>query len=438
MNKLLLLFLSALSFTLSTAQITCDGSITESYWGMPLATSAGGPPPCSGNNLRLNAFYAAANDTNILIGVAGIIQSGHHILLFIDSKTGGLNNASFNRVNAPAGLVNLPAGTGFDAGFSADYCLAISNNTTTTATSFHLFSLTGTVGSDYLVGTITSGGTTVAIGCSVGMSPAVADFTKGYEVSLPRTLLGYNPNIQSGVKFFGMLIGDDGSLTNQFFTHADANALNCFGKGTTGNGVQFQSETAINPVEFNPSRSLPIDFLSAKAFQIGPVIKLFWTSAAEKEMQEYSIERSDDAFTYTAIGRVVAKGTSAGQTSYEFADVQPLFGKSFYRIKAIDKNGRSTYSAVMKMQYGRVDNTLTIYPNPVKDLINLQIIGLRPDNYHLEIFNDLGQRLIQKTIIYTGGYGLQQIPVLSNMKKGPYRLLLRNKTYFYKQNFIVQ
>ena len=90
------------------------------------------------------------------------------------------------------------------------------------------------------------------------------------------------------------------------------------------------------------------------------------------------------------------------------------------------------------MQYGRVDNTLTIYPNPVKDIINLQITGLKPDQYHLQIFNDLGQCLIEKTIVYSGGYGLQQIPVLPNMLKGPYRLLLRNKTYFYKQNFIVQ
>lgn len=438
MSKLLLLFFTLFIFKLATAQIICDGSITESYWGTPLSTSAGGPIPCAGNNLRLNGFYAAANDSNILIGIAGIVQTGHHILLFIDSKSGGRNNALYDRTNAPAGLVNLPSGTVFDSGFNADYCLVISNNVTTTAVSFHLFSLNEVVGSDFLIGTVAMGNTTVAAGCSIGMAPAATDFTRGYEISLPRILVQYNPTLQPNVKFMGMLITDDGALTNQFFSHADATAINCFGKGANGNGVQFQNEAAINPVEFNPSRSLPIDFLNAKAFQVGQTIKVFWTSAAEKEMQEYMIERGDDAFTYTAIGRVIAKGNSVGQTSYEFTDVQPLFGKSFYRIKAIDKNGRSTYSAVMKMQYGRVDNTLTIYPNPVKDMINLQMIGLRPDNYHLEIFNDLGQRLIEKTFTYTGGYGLQQIPVLKSMNKGPYRLLLRNKTYFYKQNFIVQ
>lgn len=438
MSKLLLLILTVFTSTLATAQINCDGNINESYWGVPLATSTGGPQPCAGTNLRLNGLYAAANDSNIQIGIAGIVQSGHQVLLFIDSKTGGFNNAAFNRVNATASLLHMPVGTTFDTGFHADYCLVISNNTTTTTAIFHLFTLSALAGVNYAVGTITTGNTTTAAGCSIGIAPSAADFTQGYELSLPRTLLEYNPAVQANVRFLAMIIADDGTMANQFLTHADVSSINCFGKGVSGNGVQFQNETAINPVEFNPSRSLPIDFLSAKAFQVGQVIKVFWTSAAEKEMLEYQVERGFDAFTYTNIGRVTAKGTSIGQTSYEFTDAQPLLGKSFYRIKAIDKNGRSTYSAIMKMQYGRVDNTLTIYPNPVKDIINLQITGLKPDHYHLEIFNDLGQRLIERTIIHTGGYGLQQISLLPNMQKGPYRLLLRNKTYFYKQNFIVQ
>jgi hypothetical protein len=240
------------------------------------------------------------------------------------------------------------------------------------------------------------------------------------------------------VKFMVMIVGDDGSLSNQFLTHADALATACFGKGTNGTGVQFQNDAAINPVGFNPSQSLPIDFLNVKAFQVGQAIKVYWTSATEKDMLAYQIERSTDALQYSTIGRLSARGNASGQTAYEYADVQPLLGKSFYRVKAVDINGRSTYSAIVKMQFGRVDNTLTIYPNPVVDQINLQIIGLKPDSYRLQVFNDVGQCLIEKTIVYTGGYGLHQIPLLPNMKKGPYRLLLRNRTWFYKQNFLVQ
>lgn len=440
MTKCLLTLFLTLCCLISKAQITCDGNLVDSYWGMPLATSAGGPTPCSGsNNSRLNSLFATANDTSIFIGVGGTIQVGHQVLLFIDSKNGGWNNAAFSRTSAPACLQNLPTGTTFDAGFTADYCLLISNSSANNSTaSFQLFALGATSSSLTNLADITATASTIATGCFAGISPSATDFTKGYELSLPRVMLGYTPTVQSAVRFMAMLVGDDGNLTNQFLTHADATAVSCYGKGANNGGVQFQNEGLINPVEFNPSRSLPINFLNVRSFQIGQDIKIFWTAASEKDMQEYQVERSSDAMQYNLIGTVAAQGNSASQISYFFSDTRPLLGKSFYRVRAVDRNGRSTYSQVMKMQYGRIDNLLTIYPNPVKDQINLQMIGLKPDTYRLEVFNDLGQCLIQQDIVYTGGYGLQQIPLLPNMHKGPYRLLLRNQGYFYKQNFIVQ
>ena len=439
MIKPLLTLLCIICCLCSYAQITCDGNIIDSYWGAPLATSAGGPTPCGSGNARLNSLYATANDSSIFIGVGGVVQSGHQIVLFIDSKTGGWNNASFNRTAAPVYLQDLPTGTTFDANFTADYCLLISNTgTSPSSAAIRLFTLQATNSSLTTIADINATGSIITPGCSVGIAPSATDFSKGYEVSLPRSLLGYLPSAQSAVRFVAMLMEDDGNLTNQFLTHADPTATGCFGKGLNNTGIQFQNEPAINPVEFNPSRSLPINFINVKSFQVGQDIKVFWTSVSEKDMLEYQIERSADALQFSLIGTVAAQGNSASQINYFFTDAHPLLGKDFYRVKAIDRNGRSTYSLVMKMQYGRVDNLLTIYPNPVKDQINLQIIGLKPDTYRLQIFNDLGQCLIEQDIVYAGGYGLQQVPLLPSMRKGPYRLLLHNKAFFYKQHFIVQ
>lgn len=438
MGKLLLLLAIFSMAMYSQAQITCDGNIIEAYWGMPLATSTGGPLPCIGSNARLNSLYAAANDSSILIGVGGNIQNGHPLVLFIDSKVGGVQTGNFNRNNAPACLQNLPAGTAFDADFTADYSIIISNNATTSTVDMQLFALAANITIPSTIASIAPSGTVLGAGCSAGMVPSADDFTKGYELKLPRTWLGYNPQTQAVVKYFAVIMNEDGSMMNQFLTPAASTAIGCFGKGVSGAGIQFQQDANINPVAFNPSRSLPIDFIDVKAFQTGATIKVFWTSATEKEMQEYQVERSDDAMQYTVVGQVAARGNNTSQTNYAFTDAQPLLGKSYYRIRATDRNGRSTYSTIVKMQFGRVDNTLTIYPNPVKDQINLQIVGLKPDTYHLQVFNDIGQCMIDRTIVYTGGYGLQQISLLPNMQKGPYRLLLRNKTWFYKQNFLVQ
>ena len=435
-KRLHFLLIFFLTLSIAGAQITYNGNMTEGYWGIPLGTSAGGASSCTGPGNSINSLYAAANDNELQFGIGADVQDGHRILLFIDSKPGGYATGNFGRSNAPTALNNFNSGTRFDAGFLPDYCLVIGTRATHDQFSFDLYTLGGSAalggGSNLSLGTATIANPNIGIRYKLSCNPSITDFTKGFEIGLPKSILGYDPTNQQMVKLMMMSITDGGALNNQFISKAVA------GEGCYGNGAVNFAVAAPNPVEYNPSQSLPIDFLNVFVAQVGQAIKTFWKSASEKEMKEYQVERSEDAIVFTTIGTVVARGNSLNATDYEYADVLPLIGKNFYRIKAIDKSGRSTYSVIVKINYGRVDNTLTIFPNPVKDQINLQIVGIKPGTYDLNIFNDAGQLLITKKIVYNGGYGLQQIPLLPNMMKCPYRLLLRNKAVFYKQNFIVQ
>ena len=425
---LLLLFITAFS----QAQVTFNGNITEGYWAFPLGTAASGPTSCQGAGNAINSLYAAANDSDLLLGIGADVSYGHHILVFIDSKLGGYNNGGFNRTGAPQGLANLNNGIRFDANFLPDYCLVIGTNIDHDNFTFDLFPLDAVGGSNIRLGTAKQNSPNIGASYKLSADPNSSDFTKGFELGMPQTAVGYTPVNQQQVRLMVMGITDAGVLNNQFISRANA------GEGCYGNGPIDFSNFAPDPVEFNPSKSLPIDFVNINVRQVGQAIKLYWKSASEKEMKEYQIERSNDAIVFTNIGTITAKGNAIGITEYEFGDVAPLVGKNFYRVKALDKNGRSTFSTIVKINYGRVDNSLIIFPNPVVDEINLQIVGIKAGEYILEIFNDLGQKLITKKIVYNGGYGLQQIPLLSSMKKGPYRLLLRNKAVFYKQHFLVQ
>lgn len=435
-KRLLLLFILFTTMANSQAQITYNGNMAEGYWGVPLGTSTGGAASCFGAGNSINSLYAAATDNDIQFGIGADVQDGHRILLFIDSKPGGYANGNFGRSNAPAGLSNFNSGTIFDAGFLPDYCLVIGTNASHDQFSFDMYTLSGTAsfggGPVIRMGTATITNPNIGTQYKLSCSPSSNDFTRGFEIGIPKMIAGYEPANQQMVKLMAMSINDAGAVNNQFVTKAN------IGEGCYGTGAINFATASPNPVEYNPSQSLPIDFVNVFVAQVGQAVKAFWKSAAEKEMKEYQVERSDDAIVFTTIGSVLAKGNTTTASDYEFADAKPLIGKNFYRIKAVDKNGRSTYSVIVKINYGRVDNTLTIFPNPVKDQINLQIVGVKPGTYSLEVFNDAGQKLITKTIVYSGGYGLQQIPLLPNMMKGPYRLMLRNKAVFYKQNFLVQ
>jgi len=429
------LFLSLTVFT-SAGQVTYNGNMSEAHWGEPLATSAGGPASCLGAALALNSLYASANDNDLEIGISGDVTAGHRILVFIDCKPGGYANGDFGRTNAPHGIDDFNKNTVFDDGFLPDYCLVIGSNNSHDQFSFELFELAGNVSS--------GGGTNTSFGLAgrsnpflttaykLSANPNVNDFTMGFEMALAKTLLHYDAIQQPILKLMAMSVTDDGNLNNQFLSKAKTGE-SCYGKAA----IDF-NHFAPGPVAYNPSQTLPIDFLNVYAVKIGQNIKVFWRSVTEKDMLQYLVERSGDAVNFTAIDTVKAFGNATAITDYNTIDAQPLAGKNFYRIKAIDKTGRSTYSSIIKLSYGWIDNTLVIYPNPVKDVINLQIIGIRPGDYQLDVYNDLGQALISKKIVYSGGYGSQVIPLPRNLRKGPYRLLLRNKALFYKQQFLVQ
>lgn len=202
-----------------------DGNLTESAWGSPLATSAGGPNPSgfgAGNNL--DALYIQSTQSYLFGGIAGSINSTNRVLLFIDCQPGGYNDLStwINRNGTPChAMENLNYGTTFDAGFAPDYILGI--NTAVGDTYFDLynmqtntFALLGTSNTSDLFGFIANSG--------------YGDYFSGFEFAISRTVLG-NP---SGIiKVFVMITNEpptSGSpttfLSNQFLTRANSGESN--------------------------------------------------------------------------------------------------------------------------------------------------------------------------------------------------------------------
>jgi len=54
---------------------------------------------------------------------------------------------------------------------------------------------------------------------------------------------------------------------------------------------------------------------------------------------------------FDAIGTVKGAGNSNALKSYSFADVTPITGNDYYRLKQVDKNGNTQYSTT-EVGYG--------------------------------------------------------------------------------------
>lgn len=136
--------------------------------------------------------------------------------------------------------------------------------------------------------------------------------------------------------------------------------------------------------------ALPVKLSEWKATLVNTAVRLQWTSSTEINSSFFDIERSADGIHFTSIDRVTAAGSSNGNIYYSREDTHPLPGKSFYRLKIVDMDGRMEYAAVLA-----VNNTLKtsagIARNPVQEQLQLVNIPAANAQQPWQIISAAGQ-----------------------------------------------
>ncbi|HNF30509.1 MAG TPA: hypothetical protein PLY81_09535, partial [Chitinophagaceae bacterium] len=101
---------------------------------------------------------------------------------------------------------------------------------------------------------------------------------------------------------------------------------------------------------------------------------------------------------------------------YSITDEQPLNGTSYYRIEAVDKDGKRTYTKTEKVQSKIENEKLKIYPNPAKDIVNVSF----PKIKQVTVAVIIGRKLI------TNNYNiLNNVQLgISSLPKGIYSIIV--------------
>lgn len=138
---------------------------------------------------------------------------------------------------------------------------------------------------------------------------------------------------------------------------------------------------------------LPITGLRLTAVLTNGYAGLSWKTETETNVAGFEVEKSNNAVVFTKIGFVKAAGNTGTQRTYAYNDAQQVAGTIFYRIKAVDMDGKYYYSNVEKVQSGKA--TITLAPTVVSGN-NSFIYGL-DENDRINIYNSYGQ-LVTVTI----------------------------------------
>lgn len=114
--------------------------------------------------------------------------------------------------------------------------------------------------------------------------------------------------------------------------------------------------------------SLPVTLVSFNASVFdGNKARLFWNTATELNFAKFVIERSNNGSNFTDIGSANAKGDNS---YYEFND-NPVDAVTYYRLRMVDIDGKSTYSKVITVTTGFARNMLSMFPNPANGTVTI-------------------------------------------------------------------
>lgn len=160
--------------------------------------------------------------------------------------------------------------------------------------------------------------------------------------------------------------------------------------------------------------TLPVRLTAWEAVSVGSKVSLKWKTATELNASHFVVERSADGINFQPLTQVDARGNSTVEVSYTAEDKSPLPGANYYRLKMVDMDATSEYSATRLVNI-QAAATVRILQNPVQD--RLQVVSATGKKADWHIINISGQVLAKGVL----SDGQVDIPV-SHFAPGRYWL----------------
>jgi hypothetical protein len=181
------------------------------------------------------------------------------------------------------------------------------------------------------------------------------------------------------------------------------------------------SEFYCHTCNFN-NTVLPVEYKSFTVTKQATSDLVEWTTATEQNSDVFNILRSGDGQNFETIGTVNSKapnGTSSSELSYSFVDEKPQVGHNYYRLQQVDFDKNTNLSKVIDIIWGADGSVVSIYPNPARDILNIDLTSNQVVQTEIKLL-DMSGRVV-KSILSQSQKGLNHITLdLSDIATGVY------------------
>jgi hypothetical protein len=186
------------------------------------------------------------------------------------------------------------------------------------------------------------------------------------------------------------------------------------------------------PLNSGPCFSiLAISLNAFNAIKVNNTVRLSWSTAQEINSNHFDVLRSADGITWTTISMVAAAGNSSSVLNYSVVDNNPLKGKNLYKLRFVDNSGKQSFSDI-KMILFTARFSVIVYPNPVRDRINITLGSNGNSPVEITLVNATGA-VVGKYITQSTSYSID----VTGLSKGMYILKVKADSFSDAEKIII-
>lgn len=162
----------------------------------------------------------------------------------------------------------------------------------------------------------------------------------------------------------------------------------------------------------------------------GRLLQLTWNVSNGQAARYYDVERSADAVTFEAIGKVWSQSSSTFNYTDDIAN--SVGDIIYYRIKMTDINGNVQFSKIIAIQArGFITQSIKLMPNPVRSDAQLLLTAAANTKATLSIYSLSGAKLRSTDLSVHKGAALIDLGNFQSWQRGVYiiKVEMDNNTY---------
>ncbi|MEQ1553172.1 MAG: hypothetical protein ABL929_03280 [Ferruginibacter sp.] len=181
-------------------------------------------------------------------------------------------------------------------------------------------------------------------------------------------------------------------------------------------------------IVFKPTATTNFTTISANR-NSDKTITINWGTANEKNINNYSIEKSADGINFATIGTQVATANNGGNPTYSKLDATASLAANWYRVKANNTNNTTKYSAIaMVAAVLAATETnipqISIWPNPVVNKTLKVHFVQKAGNYKVQLVSANGKIIYTNSLAIASNNEVKEIALSKDIAAGKYELVV--------------